>query len=47
MENVHQVHCLFVIFVDFEEPSLEEVLARLRHIYLNSAADYNFPPMET
>jgi hypothetical protein len=44
---VHQVHCLFVIFVDFEEPSLKKVLARLRHIYLNSAADYNFPTMET
>ena len=47
MEYVHQVHCLFVIFVDFEEASLKEVLARLRHIYLYSAADYNFPTMET
>ena len=43
MEDVQQVHCLFFIFVDLEEASLEEVLARLRHIILNSANDYNFP----
>ena len=44
---MHQIQSVFVIFVDFENASLKEVLARVRHIYLNSAADYNFSIMET
>ena len=43
LKNMHEIHCLLSLFMNFKEVSLKEVFTRLIHVDLYASAEYQLP----